>query len=319
VKLTLVIVLISMNVFAQGPYAPVAGSIGTTAMHKDSSAFTDWASACTIERGWKNITDTTLGKTSTGDIYSATEKSGINGVVSLGDGGSAILTFSSPIINGNGPDFAVFENAFNNTFLELAHVEVSSDGINYFRFESFSLSQINTQIISDVNATGIQNLAGKYRAQFGTPFDLEQMIGITNLDVNNITHVKIIDVVGSINEQYGSFDSQGNIINDPFPTPFETGGFDLDAIGVIHSFVGIKESPNTFKICPNPAKEKATIIFDNLSDKTIQLIDLNGVIVFQLKSKSNQIDLDLFHYSKGVYILKLIEGNNINIQKLLIN
>ncbi len=317
--LATIFITISLNVFAQGPYAPVAGSIGTTAMHKDSSAFTDWASACTVERGWQNIADTTLGKTSTGDIYSATEKSGVNGVVSLGDGGSAILTFSSPIINGNGPDFAVFENAFNNTFLELAHVEVSSDGINYFRFESFSLSQINTQIISNVNATGIQNLAGKYRAQFGTPFDLEQMIGITNLDVNNITHVKIIDVVGSINEQYGSFDSQGNIINDPFPTPFETGGFDLDAIGVIHSFVGIKESPNTFKIFPNPAKEKATIIFDNLSEKTIQLIDLNGVIVFQLKSKSNQIDLDLFRYSKGVYILKLIEGKNINIQKLLIN
>ena len=128
-----------MNVFAQGPYAPVADSIGTTAIQKDSSAFIDWASACIVERGWKNITDTTLGKTSTGDIYSATEKSGINGVVSLGDGGSAILTFSSPIINGNGPDFAVYENAFNNTFLELAHVEVSSDGFNYFRFESSSL------------------------------------------------------------------------------------------------------------------------------------------------------------------------------------
>ena len=105
-------ITISLNAFAQGPYAPVAGSIGTTAMHKDSSAFTDWASACTVERGWQNIADTTLGKTSTGDIYSATEKSGVNGVVSLGDGGSAILTFSSPIINGNGPDFAVFENAF---------------------------------------------------------------------------------------------------------------------------------------------------------------------------------------------------------------
>ncbi|MDG2226352.1 MAG: T9SS type A sorting domain-containing protein [Flavobacteriales bacterium] len=318
-KLTLVIVLISINVFAQGPYAPVADSIGTTAIHKDSSAFIDWASACIIERGWKNITDTTLGKTSTGDMYSATEKSGVNGVVSLGDGGSAILTFSSPIINGNGPDFAVFENAFNNTFLELAHVEVSSDGINYFRFESSSLSQINSQIMNEVNTTDIQNLAGKYRAQFGTPFDLEEMIGITNLDVNNITHVKIIDAIGSINQSYASYDSQGNMINDPFPTPFETGGFDLDAIGVIHSFVGIEESLNTFKVFPNPAKEKATIIFDNLSDKTIQLIDLNGVIVFQLKSNSNQIDLDLFRYSKGVYILKLIEGGNINIQKLLIN
>ena len=318
-KLTLVIVLISINVFAQGPYAPVADSIGTSAIHKDSSAFIDWASACIIERGWKNITDITLGKTSTGDIYSATEKSGVNGVVSLGDGGSAILTFSSPIINGNGPDFAVFENAFNNTFLELAHVEVSSDGINYFRFESSSLSQINSQIMYEVNATDIKNLAGKYRAQYGTPFDLEEMIGITNLDVNNITHVKIIDAIGSINQSYASYDSQGNMINDPFPTPFETGGFDLDAIGVIHSFVGIEESLNTFKVFPNPAKEKATIIFDNLSDKTIQLIDLNGVIVFQLISNSNQIDLDLFRYSKGVYILKLIEGGNINIQKLLIN
>lgn len=308
-----------MNVFAQGPYAPVADSIGTTAIHKDSSAFIDWASACIVERGWKNITDTTLGKTSTGDIYSATEKSGINGVVSLGDGGSAILTFSSPIINGNGPDFAVFENAFNNTFLELAHVEVSSDGFNYFRFESSSLSQINSQIMNEVNATNIRNLAGKYRAQYGTPFDLEEMVGITNLNVNSITHVKIIDAIGSINQSYASYDSQGNMINDPFPTPFETGGFDLDAIGVIHSFVGIEESLNTFKVFPNPAKEKATIIFDNLSDKTIQLIDLNGVIVFQLKSNSNQIDLDLFRYSKGVYILKLIEGGNINIQKLLIN
>ena len=318
-KLTLAIVFLSMNVFAQGPYAPVADSIGTTAIHKDSSAFIDWASACIVERGWKNITDTTLGKTSTGDIYSATEKSGINGVVSLGDGGSAILTFSSPIINGNGPDFAVFENAFNNTFLELAHVEVSSDGFNYFRFESSSLSQINSQIMNEVNATDIRNLAGKYRAQYGTPFDLEEMVGITNLNVNSITHVKIIDAIGSINQSYASYDSQGNMINDPFPTPFETGGFDLDAIGVIHSFVGIEESLNTFKVFPNPAKEKATIIFDNLSDKTIQLIDLNGVIVFQLKSNSNQIDLDLFRYSKGVYILKLIEGGNINIQKLLIN
>jgi len=319
VKLTLAIVFLSMNVFAQGPYAPVADSIGTTAIHKDSSAFIDWASACIVERGWKNITDTTLGKTSTGDIYSATEKSGINGVVSLGDGGSAILTFSSPIINGNGADFAVFENAFNNTFLELAHVEVSSDGFNYFRFESSSLSQINSQIMNEVNATDIRNLAGKYRAQYGTPFDLEEMVGITNLNVNSITHVKIIDAIGSINQSYASYDSQGNMINDPFPTPFETGGFDLDAIGVIHSFVGIEESLNTFKVFPNPAKEKATIIFDNLSDKTIQLIDLNGVIVFQLKSNSNQIDLDLFRYSKGVYILKLIEGGNINIQKLLIN
>lgn len=317
--LTTIFITISINVFAQGPYAPVAGSLGTTAIHKDSSAFIDWASACIIERGWKNITDTTLGKTSTGDIYSATDKSGINGVVSLGDGGSAILTFSSPILNGNGPDFAVFENAFNNTFLELAHVEVSSDGINYFRFESSSLSQINSQIMNEVNASDIQNLAGKYRAQYGTPFDLDEMIGNINLDINNITHVKIIDVIGNINEPYSSYDSQGNIINDPFPTPFETGGFDLDAIGVIHSFVGITKLTTEFKVFPNPASLQATIIFNNYTDKIIQLIDLNGIIVKQIKTKSNQLELNLLQYAKGIYIIKTIEGENVSIKKLLIN
>jgi hypothetical protein len=33
---------------------------------------------------------------------------------------------------------------------------------------------------------------------------------------------------------YASCDSQGHQINDPWPTPFPTGGFDLDAVGVIH-------------------------------------------------------------------------------------
>ena len=317
--ITIILLFYSLNVFAQGPFAPVSDSLGTTAIYKDSSVFIDWASTCFIERGWQNITDTTLGKTTTGDSFSATEKSGVNGVVSLGDGGTAILTFSSPIINGNGADFAVFENAFDNTFLELAHVEVSSDGINFFRFESSSLSQINSQIMNEVNATDIQNLAGKYRAQFGTPFDLEEMTSIINLDINNITHVKIIDAIGSINEPYASYDSQGNIINDPFPTPFETGGFDLDAVGVIHSFVGIQELTSAFKVFPNPASNQATIIFDNYADKTIQLIDLNGIIVKQVQTRSNQFELNLLQYAKGIYILKSIDGENVSIKKLLIN
>jgi hypothetical protein len=145
------------------------------------------------------------------------------------------------------------------------------------------------------------------------------MIGNINLDINNITHVKIIDVIGNINEPYSSYDSQGNIINDPFPTPFETGGFDLDAIGVIHSFVGITKLTTEFKVFPNPASLQATIIFNNYTDKIIQLIDLNGIIVKQIKTKSNQLELNLLQYAKGIYIIKTIEGENVSIKKLLIN
>jgi len=46
--------------------------------------------------------------------------------------------------------------------------------------------------------------------------------------------VKVIDVIGTIDPQYASRDSFGNIVNDPYPTPFGSCGFDLDAVGVIN-------------------------------------------------------------------------------------
>jgi len=48
---------------------------------------------------------------------------------------------------------------------------------------------------------------------YGTPFDLEEMIGIIGLNVDSITHVKVIDVVGSINPLYASYDKyHGHIL-----------------------------------------------------------------------------------------------------------
>jgi hypothetical protein len=115
--------------------------------------------------------------------------------------GSAILTFQNPISNGTGFDFAIFENSFNDVFLELAFVEVSSDGVNYIRFPATSNTQTTTQIGPFDNtgdATKLNNLSGKYRAQYGTPFDLQELTGNPLLNINAITHIKIIDVVGSI-------------------------------------------------------------------------------------------------------------------------
>ncbi|MEZ4549679.1 MAG: hypothetical protein R2874_04140 [Desulfobacterales bacterium] len=51
--------------------------------------------------------------------------------VVLGRGGSIILTFDPPVENGEGWDFAVFENSFNDFNLELAFVEVSSNGTDF--------------------------------------------------------------------------------------------------------------------------------------------------------------------------------------------
>jgi hypothetical protein len=179
-KFTSILLIIIVNVLrytAQGPFAPPVDSIGTSAIHKDSSVFVGWATQCTVIRGYQDIAQPSLGYVTAGLPENAVGLAGTNGVVSLGDGGSAIVTFSQPIMNGSGWDFAIFENAFQNTFLELAFVEVSSDGVTYFRFPSTSLTPFETQIgtFGEVDATLINNLAGKYRAQYGTPFDLEEL------------------------------------------------------------------------------------------------------------------------------------------------
>lgn len=306
---------------AQGPYAPPANQPGSTAIHKDSSVFVGWATNAIITRGWQNILDTTLGKTSAGNDSSAIGKSGVNGVVSLGDGGSAILTFTSPITNGQGADFAVFENAFNSTFLELAFVEVSSDGINFFRFDAVSLSQDTLQFDNNasIDATNIYNLAGKYQAQYGTPFDLEDLNGTIGLNINNITHIKIIDVVGSIATNFTTFDSQSNKINDPFPTPFPTGGFDLDAVGVIHSLATSINETVSFveRVYPNPVKDVLYIDFTKNETYTYQLIDVSGREISTGTKNDSHLTIDTKEFDKGIYFLTIITTEQKITRKIL--
>lgn len=241
--LLLILLFVSNVVNAQGPFPPAAGQPGSTAIYKDSSAIKGWANAIEIKRGWVNIADTSVyyngsNKATFGypsNALGLAQESSFD-VVSLGDGGIATLTFSSPIVNGDGPDFAIFENSFSDTFLELAFVEVSSDGYHFVRFPSVSLTQTTTQVggFGTLDPTNIHNLAGKYRQGYGTPFDLQDLADSSNIDINNIRFVRVIDVVGNIDDAYCTYDSQGNKINDPWPTPFNSCGFDLDAVAILN-------------------------------------------------------------------------------------
>ena len=236
-------IFLSVNTFPQGPYPPAAGQPGSTAIYKDSTSIKSWATGIEIYRGWVNIADTSVyyngsNKATFGypSIALGAAQQSSYDVVSFGDGGMATLTFDRAIVNGTGPDFVVFENGFSDTFLELAFVEVSSDGSRFVRFPSVSLTQTETQVggFDLLDPTNIHNLAGKYRQGYGTPFDLNDLTDSTGIDLNNIRFVRLIDVVGNINDEFCTYDSQGNKVNDPWETPFHSCGFDLDAIGVIN-------------------------------------------------------------------------------------
>lgn len=294
------------NSFAQGSYPPDASSIGTTAIHKDSSIFVSWAATCQINRGWQNSLNTSLGRASSGTSSNAIGKSGINGTVSLGDNGEAILSFEHPIINGIGFDFAVFENAFNHTFLELAFVEVSTNGTDFVRFPSYSQTQTVNQVggFEELDPTNIHNLAGKYMVGYGTPFDLEDLVDSTLVDINNINYIKIIDVIGIVNNPLASLDNNSTPINDPYPTPYATSGFDLDAIGIIHQFVSIQQNEELVTtIYPNPSSGMFTIKYNNSDLKNIALINSLGEIVINetTTTKSYYFNQNI---SSGTYILQ---------------
>jgi hypothetical protein len=300
--------LLNPLLYAQS-FAPHATQIGSSAVHKDSLVFVDWANNCSVNRGYVNIADKSLGFANSGNEAMACGKADIANVLSLGDGGSAICTFSKPIKNGTGFDFAVFENSFDHTFLELAFVEVSSDGVHFFRFASRSLSDTvhQTNSFGSTQAIHLDNLAGKYKGGYGTPFDLEELNGINGLDINAITHVKIIDVVGSLQNDFVTRDSKGNKINDPWPTPFPSSGFDLDAIGVIHQnkMVDTEELEN-FKnqvhFFPNPCQVNSFLqVKSNLSIKHIQLLDLQGKVIIE----SEQNGLNVKDISPDVYFIKI--------------
>jgi hypothetical protein len=235
-----------------GPFAPGAGQAGSTAVSASDSNLVLWGSAVgEMHRGPRAIFDPeAYGEASFGVPENALQKADVAiseedqqtfSILSLGDGGSITLRFSVPFRNGPGSDFAVFENSFSDTFLELAFVEVSSDGVHFSRFPSVSLTptagiqeNIDKDDFSTLDPTNLHNLAGKYRGGFGTPFNLDDLAGAPDLDVNSIVAVRVIDVVGSIDPRWATHDSLGNIIKDPFPTVFPSGGFDLDAIGAFY-------------------------------------------------------------------------------------
>ncbi|MCF6172106.1 MAG: T9SS type A sorting domain-containing protein [Bacteroidales bacterium] len=322
-KLFIFILLAAVHLVALAQFAPPAGQAGSTAMHSDSTAFVAWAESCVVERGRVNIAEPDAGFVSFGEATDAVGKAD-TAVVSLGDGGVATLSFANPIANGPGTDFAIFENGFLDDFLELAFVEVSSDGENYFRFSAVSLTPTEEQIetFGRLDATFIHNLAGKYRVGFGVPFDLEELKEEQGLDVNHIVSVRIVDVVGSIDDEFATFDEAGSKVNDPWPTPFPSGGFDLDAVGVIHN-ENNTDVPEYFKVSlltvfPNPATDRIYIRSEIFLEKA-WLTDVKGRLLKEVDGAGFHSSLDISSFPKGLLILHCLTEQGVVSVKIIKN
>lgn len=274
--------------------APPPPQTGSTAVDKTDASIVAWASAYTnmlfgegVSESWKTP-ENALGPAE-GAIDS--------GIVSLGRHGEITLTFPRGISDGPGDDFVVFENGFSEGFLELAYVEVSSDGTNFVRFPNYSDTPGPVPAFgSSMFPQWIWGLAGRYRAGYGGPFDLNELqlaydavlagqtdfstefiSGFTNdfpkVNLQRITHLKLVDVVGDGN----SFDSRGEPIYDPYATA-QSVGFDLDAVGV---FSEMQLSEEELPILQ--------LVWTNGSVQINSAIDLNWFSGATLQSSTNLV------------------------------
>lgn len=303
----------------QGSFCGAVGSEGCDAIGANDPSIAGWATGCTVVRGPVDIVDPDGPKVRYGNESFGTGPAGTvtTSAVSLGDGGTATLTFESPIRNIEGPDFAVFENSWGDTFLELAFVEVSTDGERYVRFPATSLTQTATQVGTNgsVDPTCLNNLAGKYRVGYGTPFDLEELRDSAGIDIDSIVYVRLVDVVGTIDPQYATRDAHGNMVNDPYPTNdtiWASGGFDLTGVAVLRPTAGLGEVRPVPAIGPNPTSGLLTL--RGCDGQEALLTDMQGRTLTR-RTCSGRTDLDLRGLARGVYLLR-IGGQVFKISKL---
>ena len=300
-------------------FAPPAGQQGSDAIHADSSILINWAKSVTVQRGLQQIDDASYGYATYGtDANAAAKADGL--VVSLGDGGHAILQFDFPLFNGPGPDFAVFENAFDDHFLELAFVAVSSDGQNFFTFPAQSLTQTEEQLASfgTLDAAKIHQLAGKFRAPYGVPFDLDSLSDDPLLDKSAVTHIKITDVVGCLDPEWRTLDFEGRSINDPWPTPFPSSGFDLDAVGVIHDASNLHLNSISyldFAVWPNPFQTGFSVEAEIGS--MIRIFDLQGRSMCEQKLNDAQVYIETSTWHPGMYVVEVDVKNQKQYRKMI--
>lgn len=221
-KATLVLLLIPLA--HAGDFDPAAGQVGSLAIPLDDPRIQSWAievrsyhPGADLDETWQDPTRA-LGPASGAPLD----------ITGLGRGGHIEFVWTHPLTNGPGPDIAIFENSFSDRFLELAHVEVSSDGLHWQRFPSISQTAQAVGGFGTTDPTNLHGLAGKYRAGFGTGFDFSTLPKKALVDREAIRFVRLVDVVGDGTD----LDSRGQPIYDPYPT-FGSAGFDLDGVAVL--------------------------------------------------------------------------------------
>ncbi len=222
-------------------------------------------------------------------------------ILSLGLKGEIVVGIKDYyIVDGDGADFTIFENAFLNQatekiFAEPAVISVSEDGIHFveFPFDSLSLAGLagKTPTYGDQNPYNPE-VSG------GDSYDL------ADLGLNQISWIKIRDVA-----TYASLDE-----DSPYYYPLVMlSGFDLDAvlcINIRHKGESVHDLSEDIRI----NQYSDYLIIETPLPFEYKLYNLAGETISE--GTNSTISTNALH--KGMYIIQILAKHKVLTKKLII-
>ncbi|MGB9851911.1 MAG: hypothetical protein ACPLPX_03490 [Candidatus Kapaibacteriota bacterium] len=210
-------------------------------------------------------------------------------ICSLGLGGEIVVGFKNYyLVDGDGPDFTIFENAFVNpvnkkVFAEPAVVSVSEDGINFYEFpwDYYSLEGCAGTVPTNGKADPFDpNVSG------GNSFDLAKV------GISRARWIKIKDICDTILKNP----------NHPYYDPLLS-GFDLDCVvGLNLEMIPLRtEQTNTQSFHFRIENENLFLFMDKANQ--VEVFDLVGRKIWQVAFESEVERIDFSCFDGNVFFV----------------
>lgn len=232
-----------------------------------------------------------------------------NQIVGIGLGGEITLSFDRTIVDGPGPDFTVFENAFNyrlgtveRIYAEPAEVSVSGDGVTYvpFPFDSLTLDGC-----AGTKPTFGDHDPGDPLASGGNSFDL------ADIGVDSIRFIRLRDVTAIILSNP----------THPFRDP-TLNGFDLDAVVAVNSVAAAPgRAPDRSPSTPSITLLDDDVVIDATAASSIdvRLFSIDGRELWwrRLDTGRHTISLSSMTAAHGVYLMSVMVDGEANTKRIV--
>ena len=111
---------------------------------------------------------------------------------------------------------------------------------------------------------------------------------------------------GIVPDYHADLTKEGRLINDPWPTPGGSSGFDLAGVAVLNQKVEAVEMADgiSLSVYPNPASERVSIVMNGSESTDAILFDINGRAVTTMTLHEGLNTVEISDLPQGVYMLR---------------